>query len=122
VRGIKLSKDDEFVSFDIEENGKLLFIITSNGKGKRINNDEINLKNRGIRGVRGIRLKGNYVSALRSVREDEEIFVITEDGKIIRIEVKKVPIQSRNASGVRIINLDKDDMVKGIALMRNEKI
>ncbi len=122
VRGLKLSKDDEFVSFDIEENGKLLFIITSNGKGKRINNDEINLKNRGIRGVRGIRLKGNYVSALRSVREDEEIFVITEDGKIIRIEVKKVPIQSRNASGVRIINLDKDDMVKGIALMRNEKI
>jgi len=122
VRGIKLSKDDEFVSFDIEENGKLLFIITSNGKGKRINNDEINLKNRGIRGVRGIRLKGNYVSALRSVKEDEEIFVITEDGKIIRIEVKKVPIQSRNASGVRIINLDKDDMVKGIALMRNEKI
>jgi len=122
VRGIKVTKEDEFVSFDIEENGKSLFIITNNGKGKRINNDEIHLKNRGIRGVRGIRLKGNYVSALRSVKEDEEIFVITEDGKIIRIEAKKVPIQSRNASGVRIINLDKDDMVKGIALTKNEKI
>ena len=48
--------------------------------------------------------------------------MITEDGKIIRIEAKKVPIQSRNASGVRIINLDKDDMVKGIALTKNEKI
>lgn len=122
IRGFKLSKDDEFISFDIEEKDKSLFIITSNGKGKRIQTNEINLKNRGIKGVRGIRLKDNQVVAIRSVKEDEQIFVITEDGKIIRIEIKKVPIQKRNASGVRIINLDKGDKVKGIALMRNGKI
>jgi len=122
IRGIRLSKEDEFVSFDIEEKEKSLFIITSNGKGKRINFDEINLKNRGIKGVRGIRLKGNCVTALRSVKEEDQIFVITEEGKIIRIEVKRVPLQSRNASGVRVINLDKGDVVKGIALMKNEKI
>lgn len=122
IRGIKVLKDDEFVSFDLDEDNKSLFIITSNGKGKRINSSEINLKNRGIKGIRGIRLKENFVVALRSVKEDEQIFVITEDGKIIRIEIKRVPLQSRNASGVKIINLDKDDLVKGIALMKNEKI
>ncbi len=123
VRGMKLKDDDEVVSSVVAKENSALLIVTSNGYGKRIKLDNFHLQTRGGQGVKCIRLtesRGYVVSAL-VVDVDDEVLISSSSGVLIRTSVKQITSQGRTATGVKVMNLDDDQYVAAVALVKNEE-
>jgi DNA gyrase subunit A len=119
VRGMKLKAgaDDEVVSCDVARDEATILIVTDAGYGKRTKLDHFTRKNRGIQGVKGIKLtakRGRVVAAFMVTLEDE-IFVIASGGTVIRMPVRDISSQGRDATGVRVMNLDEGQSVAAVA-------
>jgi DNA gyrase subunit A len=123
VRGMKLKDDDEVVSSVVAKENSALLIVTSNGYGKRIKLDNFHLQTRGGQGVKCIRLtesRGYVVSAL-VVEVDDEVLISSSSGVLIRTSVKQITSQGRTATGVKVMNLDDEQYVAAVALVKNEE-
>jgi DNA gyrase subunit A len=119
VRGMKLKSgaDDEVVSCDVAKDDATILIVTDAGYGKRTKLEHFTRKNRGIQGVKGIKLtakRGRVVAAFMVTLEDE-IFVIASGGTVIRMPVRDISSQGRDATGVRVMNLDEGQSVAAVA-------
>ncbi len=114
VIGMRLDPGDQVVALvwlpkGIQ--GKKLFLVTSQGYGKRLELGEIPLQGRGGKGVIGIKLDEEEVVAAALVGEDEEVALSTAGGKVIRFEAAQVSTFSRYARGVKLIQIDPGDRV-----------
>jgi DNA gyrase subunit A len=119
VRGMKLKTgtDDEVVSCDVARDEATILLVTDAGYGKRTKLEHFTRKNRGIQGVKGIKLtakRGRVVAAFMVTLEDE-IFVIASGGTVIRMPVRDISSQGRDATGVRVMNLDEGQTVAAVA-------
>jgi DNA gyrase subunit A len=119
VRGMKLKAgaDDEVVSCDVARDEATILLVTDAGYGKRTKLEHFTRKNRGIQGVKGIKLtakRGRVVAAFMVTLEDE-IFVIASGGTVIRMFVRDISSQGRDATGVRVMNLDEGQSVAAVA-------
>jgi DNA gyrase subunit A len=119
VRGMKLKAgaDDEVVSCDVARDEATILLVTDAGYGKRTKLEHFTRKNRGIQGVKGIKLtarRGRVVAAFM-VNLDDEIFVIASGGMVIRMPVRDISSQGRDATGVRVMNLDEGQSVAAVA-------
>jgi DNA gyrase subunit A len=119
VRGMKLkaNADDEVVSCDVARDEATILLVTDAGYGKRTKLEHFTRKNRGIQGVKGIKLtarRGKVVAAFM-VNLDDEIFVIASGGTVIRMPVRDISSQGRDATGVRVMNLDEGQTVAAVA-------
>ena len=117
VRGMKMKADDTVVSCDVARDDATILIVTDAGYGKRTKLENFTRKNRGIQGVKGIKLtarRGHVVAAFM-VDLDDEIFVIASDGVVIRMEVRGISSQGRDATGVRVMNVEGDRAVAAVA-------
>ena len=119
VRGMKLKAgaDDEVVSCDVARDEATILLVTDAGYGKRTKLEHFTRKNRGIQGVKGIKLtarRGRVVAAFM-VNLDDEIFVIASGGTVIRMPVREISSQGRDATGVRVMNLDEGQTVAAVA-------
>ena len=119
VRGMKLKADadDEVVSCDVARDEATILLVTDAGYGKRTKLEHFTRKNRGIQGVKGIKLtarRGRVVAAFM-VNLDDEIFVIASGGTVIRMPVRDISSQGRDATGVRVMNLDEGQTVAAVA-------
>jgi DNA gyrase subunit A len=114
VIGMRLDPGDQVVALvwlpkGIQ--GKKLFLVTSQGYGKRLELGEIPVQGRGGKGVIGIKLNEEEVVAATLVGEDEEVAISTAWGKVIRFEAAQVSTFSRYARGVKLIQIDPGDRV-----------
>ena len=120
VIGLKFKKaGDEVVACNIAAGKASLLHLTSNGFGKRTPVEEYPTKNRGGRGVIGVKLtedKGSVVGAL-VVEEHDEILAVTVNGVVIRTPVAAISSQSRYGSGVKVMNPDEGDVVASVVLV-----
>ncbi|MFO8034414.1 MAG: DNA gyrase subunit A [Candidatus Bipolaricaulota bacterium] len=115
VRGMRLEDDDAVVATvwlppDLGEEYRLL-LVTQNGYGKRLNPAELTPRNRGGKGLIGIKLDkrtGPLVS-MELVGEGAEVLVSTKAGQVIRFQADQVSTLSRYARGVRLIRVDEND-------------
>jgi DNA gyrase subunit A len=119
VRGINLRGGDfveEVAIFDAADDGDIL-VVTDQGFGKRTPIADFRVQRRGGYGIALVRLteKNGVVSAIRHVREDEEILVVTEQGMLIRTSVSEIRRSGRATQGVRVIRLDEGDRVVSVA-------
>ena len=125
VRGISLRAGDAVVSMDVvSADDSHVLVTTQKGLGKVTTLDDYRLQSRGGLGLvtQKISERTGPVVALRSVRLSDKLMLmlITERGKVLRTQIKEISEIGRITQGVKIMNIDDDDEVAGIAIMRAE--
>lgn len=121
VRGITLGKGDVVVSMEVvkKETTDTLLMVTDLGFGKRTSVSEYRTQSRG--GVGIITQKttdkvGNVV-AMRLVSDKHEVIITTDKGQVIRTRCGEISVIGRNTQGVRLININKEELVTGVATL-----
>ena len=117
VIGIDLASGAKVVSLIRLEEGHDVLSICENGFGKRTPFENYRLTRRGGKGVINIdtsERNGQVVASL-SVKPGEELMLMTKGGTIVRTRVDEIRTTGRAAQGVTIMNLDKDDVLTGVA-------
>lgn len=111
VRGIKLDKDDEVVSMNLDSEGKHLLVFSEYGYGKRTLASNYKVQNRGGKGVKTYKVteKTGFVVSSKMVNPNDEVIVLSQSGGIIRLLVKDIPVKGRDTQGVIIKDVNKDD-------------
>lgn len=111
VRGIKLRSDDVVVGVDILKPGNEILTVTRNGYGKRTNEEEYRLQNRGGYGIKTCNVtdKNGPVVTVQTVTGEEDLMIITAEGVIIRMDVASISVFGRNSQGVRLIKLGESE-------------
>lgn len=113
VRGVKLADKDYAQAMEVVDDESALLICGINGQGKRTEFNEFPLQKRGGSGV--IAAKTSGVAGALAVREADEIMMLTKLGQAVRTSVKDINLIGRITKGVRCINLNKGDILLGIA-------
>jgi DNA gyrase subunit A len=116
---MKLDKDDRVLTMEVLGDGTDVFVITSNGYGKRTSNGVYPLHKRGGKGVRTIKLteiKGVLAGA-RVVMDNQELVVVSQEGIIIRVPVNGIPRTGRATQGVKVMKVQPNDRVSAVALV-----
>lgn len=119
VKGITLERGDRVLTMEVLGDGTDVFVITSNGYGKRTSCGLYPLHKRGGKGVRTIRLtetKGVLAGA-RVVMDNQELVVVSQEGIVIRVPVNGIPRTGRATQGVKVMKVQENDRVSAVALM-----
>ena len=130
VKGINIINDDKVISLtvikktDIDRNNKIknlrdknieqfILSITNSGYGKRTSSFEFNIKGRGGKGMKVIKINktNENLAACLSVYENDDVMVITDKGQMLRCNVKTIRASGRDTSGVKILNTSPDERV-----------
>jgi DNA gyrase subunit A len=125
VRGIKLKKDDSVVGMDVmfaKQKGAQLFIITSNGYGKKTKITFYKIQRRGGSGIKTAKITpktGLIVSAYVVSADDTEsdVIITSAKGQIIRTPLKHISTLSRATQGVRIMKPKPGDTVSAVTIL-----
>ncbi len=125
VRGIDLREDDFVVSMDvIDADDTHILVTTQKGLGKVTPLENYRVQLRGGLGLvtQKISQRTGPVVAVRSVRHGDKLMLmlITEKGKVLRTQIAEIRVIGRNTQGVILMDIDEDDEVAGIAIMRGE--
>ncbi len=113
VRAIRLKEEDHVVGVSIIKEGATLITVSEGGKGRRTRLTDYRLQKRGGKGL--LNYRSDYVAAVKSVTEEDDIMLISYHGIIIRMHGEDINLQSRYGSGVRVMRLLEGDMVATIA-------
>lgn len=118
VRGMKLKNEtDCVVGCDVARDDAKILYVSSQGYGKRTEQDAYNTQGRGGQGVRGVKVseeRGHVVAAF-IVDENDEVLVFSSAGNIIRTRVADISVQGRAASGVRVSKPGEDETIVAVA-------
>jgi DNA gyrase subunit A len=98
-------------------------MVTEMGYGKRTSVEEYRLQSRG--GVGVITQKttdkvGNMVCT-SLLNDKHEVIITTNKGQVIRTRSGEISLLGRNTQGVRLININKDELVTGVAIVLDEE-
>lgn len=119
VRGMKLAEGQQVISMQIAMPDTLILTATEHGFGKCTPVDDYSTINRGGQGVISIKTSernGQVVSAV-TVTPDQEAVLITNKATLVRIRIKDISVVGRNTQGVKLINVGKDEVVVGLAVV-----
>ena len=123
VKGMKLSKGDEVLSMMVarELEGDL-FVLTTNGYGKRTSLSEYKRQKRGGLGVRTLKIieRKGKVAGAGILKDEHDVMVISDRGVLIRIPAKSISRIGRSTQGVRIINLEEGAEVASYSIVTSE--
>lgn len=105
VKGIGLKENDEVVAALnlIPNNKEEIIIITSTGKGKKLDKKEFVIQNRGGRGVSCIKLdQGDYIAGAALAINNSSLLIIGKPNSIC-IPISEISNQTRAGSGTKLI-------------------
>lgn len=104
VRGMTVPGDVKVLGVEIAKPDTELFVITEKGYGKRTPVSEYPEHHRGGQGVFTITMteKKGLLTAMKVVREADELMIISEEGVVIRTPVEDVSQLGRSTQGVRV--------------------
>ena len=117
VIGMRFREGDSLLSMDIVQPGQHIVTITDGGFAKRTLEDEWTARNRGILGVRAIKIdekRGSLVAAM-ICDPDDQIFAIASNGVVIRTAVSELRPSGRDTMGVTMMRLGDEDSVVAVA-------
>jgi len=122
VIGIRLNKEDELAGVAAVEKETELFLITENGFGKRTSFDNFSRHGRGTKGqiCYKVSTKTGELVGVLTVRKRDDLVCITSQGNTIKLRLKEIPVMGKAAFGVHVVNIEKPDMVVGVALAAKE--
>ena len=127
VRVIKLGgssgkngKRDEVISADIvskEAKNPALFVMGSNGYGKKTKLSEYKTQKRGGSGILTMNVTaktGLLISAKVVTDDNEEIVAMSKKSQVIRVDIKEIPTLGRSTQGVRVMKLREGDALASL--------
>ncbi|MEL0147855.1 MAG: DNA gyrase C-terminal beta-propeller domain-containing protein, partial [Actinomycetota bacterium] len=117
VIGMRFREGDSLLSMDIVRPGQHIVTITDGGFAKRTLEDEWTTRNRGILGVRAMKIdekRGSLVAAM-ICDSDDQIFAIASNGVVIRTAVSELRPSGRDTMGVTMMRLGDEDSVVAVA-------
>ncbi len=117
VIGMRCREGDSLLSMDIVRPGQHIVTITDGGFAKRTMEDEWTARNRGILGVRAMKIdekRGSLVAAM-ICDPDDQIFAIASNGVVIRTAVSELRPSGRDTMGVTMMRLGDEDSVVAVA-------
>lgn len=131
VIGIRFKlKEDRVISMEVvdsqeeaktdedaaKKGGPELLVISNGGMGKRSYVSTYRKTRRGAKGVLNIKLReGESVISALQIAPADEILLITMKGQMVRIPADEIRTVGRASKGVRIMNLNKGDLITGVA-------
>ena len=117
VIGMRFREGDSLLSMDIVRPGQHIVTITDGGFAKRTLEDEWTARNRGILGVRAMKIdeKRGVLVAAMICDPDDQIFAIASNGVVIRTAVSELRPSGRDTMGVTMMRLGDEDSVVAVA-------
>ena len=133
VMGMRLHNDDEIAGMDVvRDQHTHVLVVTQLGYGKRTPLDQYRSQGRFGLGVRTLKRnqRTGPVVAVRCITEGDEfmliskngLMLISKNGIVLRTQLSEIRETGRNTQGVIVMNLDDDDEVAGIAIMREDEL
>ncbi len=122
---INLEDDDELGWVQITNGGQDLLIVTEQGQGIRINEEDVRAMGRTARGVIAIRLQeADYVTAAEVVEPGADLFVASLKGYGRRTSLEEFSTQGRAGKGVRAYKVGKETgpVVAARVVQENDEI
>lgn len=118
VRGMNVDTS-EVVGCCTSKEGRMIFVVSKNGYGKKTPVDEYRMTAKGAKGVKTINIneKNGELVALKAVNGDEDVLIMRNDGVIIRISLKDVSTLGRATQGVRLIKPEEGTFVRAVTIM-----
>ena len=118
VRGMNVDTS-EVVGCCTSKEGRMIFVVSKNGYGKKTPVDEYRMTAKGAKGVKTINIneKNGELVALKAVNGDEDALIMRNDGVIIRISLKDVSTLGRATQGVRLIKPEEGTFVSAVTIM-----
>ena len=122
VRGIRLAAGDAVIGIGVASPDAHMFVITSNGFGKRTLIKNYPQQRRGGGGVRTFKIveKSGKVVSARVVHPGEELLLISARGIVIRTSSEGIPVQGRDTQGVSVMRVDPGDRVVSIGALAKD--
>ena len=121
VRGISLGKNDLVVSMEVvkKDTTDTLLMVTDLGFGKRTSVNEYRTQSRGGIGIITQKTtdKVGSVVTTKLISEKHEVIITTDKGQVIRTRCGEISILGRNTQGVKLININKEELVTGVAAL-----
>lgn len=116
VRGMKLGKNDYIVGVGVvpkEKRDAELFVISTNGFGKRTALKEYKTQGRGGSGIKtaAVTAKTGDLMAAAVVDGSEEIVAVSQKGQVIRTSFDEISILGRQTQGVRVMKMREGDKI-----------
>ena len=115
--------DTKVIGACTDTEGKLIFVVSKNGYGKKTPIDEYRMTSRGAKGVKSISItsKNGPLVSLHAVDGDEDAMIMTSDGVVIRISTDNATTQKRATQGVKLIKPDEGSYVKTVTIIQKEE-
>lgn len=95
----------------------MLFVMSSNGYGKKTELSEYKVQNRGGSGIltANVTPKTGVLIAAKVVTETEqEIVAMSKKSQVIRVDIKEIPSLGRSTQGVRVMKLRDGDAIASL--------
>ncbi|RLJ71145.1 DNA gyrase subunit A [Hydrogenivirga caldilitoris] len=124
AQGIKVEENDEVVGTRIvKEEEPFLIVVTSDGKVKRIYQQEISVRNRGVKGINVIGSARERLVDILPIKDELEVLITTKLGKAFydRIKVDEVPLSKRDRLEKERWRLEEDDEIRRIVIKSERK-
>lgn len=107
VKAIKLA-ENEYISCAtlIKENitYRGLLTISTSGRGKITELNELTETSRGVKGSAVMNLKDEQLAAMSAITEDKDKIFVTANNKAVLLDINTIPVQGRTTAGVQIID------------------
>ena len=124
VRAIRLDEEceDEVVGMVAvnDPQTETIMVVSEKGFGKRSDVEDYRITNRGGKGVKTLQVteKTGLVTAIKVVRDDEDLMIINKSGITLRIHLSDIRIQGRATQGVKLIDLVKrNDVISNVCVV-----
>ena len=117
VRGIRLSKEDEIAGVVPLSEGEEMLLLSEFGYGKRIEGSKFTPHNRATKGQICYKAteKTGEIVGVRSVHKQDDLVCITSQGTVIKVKMNAIPVLGKTAQGVKVVNINRPDVVVGVA-------
>jgi DNA gyrase subunit A len=123
VRVMKLDKGEKVVGANVikkDQKDAEVFVVSSNGYGKKTEASEYKIQGRGGSGIKTIKITaktGNLISAKVVTAETEEIVAISKKSQVIRCALNEIASLGRDTQGVRIMKLREGDSLASVVAL-----
>ena len=120
VRVMKLDKKVSVVGADTIKKGSndaCVFVVSSNGYGKKTELSEYKVQGRGGSGIKTVKVTdktGDLISAKIVTTELEEAVAISKKSQVIRCSLNEIPTLGRDTQGVRVMKLREGDTLASV--------
>lgn len=122
IRGLKVAEDDRIIGIAKADDSKTIFVITEKGYGKRMKFNLFPAKGRGGKGMTYLKVtpRNGKAVGIRAIDNADEIILSTSKGMVIRVLAKEISTIGRATAGVKIVNVEKEDQIGDMAIVRND--